>query len=750
MDLIDISSRGSTPSIRGLEWNDEERPGNDEQAGIERRFKEMPARAGHFLIDLTQESDKTEEEEEKIEDTPDSEIGRNIEVIDLTATRPRARPRLPPPKRNPSISLPNVKLKTYMHNDVELKEGVTVEIEPVHRLYNASFLFILLIIRTEFGILLRGLPLTRTRYLRGQLPRFRNEVAQVLEIDQDDPRPDEEQAAIEVPVDMVKMPRDCVFTNKDFPEHRFEVGIYANNTEIEERAVLVCRWKFRRIWTDAVKRTNGKPPVEFGISRLTAEQVIKDRYRASSASLINAWRGGKIRGGSFIPDEPDGSKLTVDIDAPEVEDNASQDQEIPIKPGQQYSFADMFCGAGGASSGVRAAGFRVVLSCDNAEGACNTYRMEFPETDLRQQHMFDFFTLMREARYHVDVLHLSPPCQYWSPAHTTPGVNDEANIAILFSCHELVKCLRPRIFTLEQTYGILLPRFEFYFNALIHGFTQHGFSIRWKVVNLLTWGAPSQRQRLIMIGSCPGEELPNFPTATHSESPSPSDGTKPYRTVKQMLRKMNRNVIDDLHDPRKLKRQYHESWDPNVPLARTITCTGGVGNYHYSGRRQFTVREYAMLQGFPPGYRFQPPDIKKQVGNAFPPPVVKTLYTHLRRWLEEKDRVLRVEGDVPGPEEDDQTDWGSGSDPDAGMESDNDEDDVVYMGGRELIRAISEVEFLGGRKLHQQASSVTIDDSESGDCMDVDAMSTDVRSQGFCIDAIQPRGTSLSCPIELD
>ncbi|KAI0173049.1 S-adenosyl-L-methionine-dependent methyltransferase [Hypoxylon sp. FL1284] len=710
---------------------EEEQSADSAQAAIERRFQEMRSRSGHATIDLTEtKCDEVDDTECENEEALEADIAQVIEVIDLTAKRAPRKHRLPrqPSRRNSPISLPIRTIESYTYNGEELKRGVTAETLPMPELCQASFLLVQLIVQTDSGILLRGLPLTRTRNLRGQLQRLRNEVAFILRVDQDDTRPEEEQAAIDIPLDRIRKVRICNITNKIFPEHRFPSGIYNDTKDIEERGALTCRWKCRFIWSDAHRRTFGAPSAEFVIARVTAKEVPKDRFRTSDSCLMNIWRGGKVRGGAFVLGESD-TVLTVDVE------DESQDVWMHRRAGQQYTLADMFCGAGGASYGARTAGLRITLSCDNAYGACSTYGLHFPETDLRCWDMYELIIKMRGSRYHVDFLHLSPPCQYWSPAHTTPGINDDANIAILFSCHELIKILRPRVFTLEQTFGILHPKFEYYFNALVHGFTQYNYSVRWKVVNLLSWGAPSQRQRLIMIGSCPGEELPPYPVATHSREPVPGDGTKPYRTVRDMLRKIPRGIEDELHDPRSMKRIDKEAWDPDVPLGRTITCNGGVGNYHYRGRRGFTLREYATLQGFPVNYQFVRPEQKRQIGNAFPPLVVEALYKHLRRWLEQKDHIYADEDELSESE----GDYSTGSELDL-------DSDVEYIESREIE---NEVEYLGGRKLRNN-SIVSIDSSDSNE-MDIDARSEDVHSLGACVDAAQsPSGAGPNGPIELD
>ncbi|KAH6640000.1 hypothetical protein BKA67DRAFT_588221 [Truncatella angustata] len=95
----------------------------------------------------------------------------------------------------------------------------------------------------------------------------------------------------------------------------------------------------------------------------------------------------------------------------------------------------------------------------------------------------------------------------------------------------------------------------------------------------------------------------------------------------------------------KKRRRYwiRSPWDPNVPLSRCITTHGGFGNYHYKAQRDFTLREFATMNGFPATYQFHGKNIKRQIGNAFPPCVVRVLYGHLLNWLENEDRARAVE-----------------------------------------------------------------------------------------------------------
>lgn len=143
------------------------------------------------------------------------------------------------------------------------------------------------------------------------------------------------------------------------------------------------------------------------------------------------------------------------------------------------------------------------------------------------------------------------------------------------------------------------------------------------------------------MGACPGEQLPPWPPATHSAAPT--HGQKSFVTEAEAIRNLNGRMVS-LHDVENTLKRNLPPRDGNVPFPKTITCGGTQSTSHFSGRRDFTPREIACLQGFPVSHQFEgnKTAIKKQIGNAFPPCVVKAFYDHIRTWLQRKDGVQSV------------------------------------------------------------------------------------------------------------
>ncbi|KAK8085963.1 hypothetical protein PG994_000937 [Apiospora phragmitis] len=574
------------------------------------------------------------------------------EVIDLTEDEPAVKARRQTPSKR------GAKVLTRRNEPIEprlvvadrgsiVKRGNFVELEAaLPGIWEAAFLLVQEVYRPaddddgDNGLMLRGLPFTRTRCLRGKLPRYRNEVCLILQIDADDDRPDHVQAAVDVPLRHAMGTRNFHFTNAMFPAHRFDGTYGTTAADVERYAPLTCRWKYRLVYKDATSRVKTKAvPTEFVLAHInTDDEGVKAKFKVRESVLMNQWRGGKVEGGSY--DKVAGVDLAVRDNLTLIEDNdenpGTEQQGIPmVKPvGQRYTFGDMFSGAGGASYGARCAGFHIRTACDHWKDALETYRHNFPETEL---HAKDIFALLSEVpdngpELHVDVLHLSPPCQFWSPAHTVEGKNDEQNIAALMSCHQLIQKFRPRLFTLEQTFGILDLRFEYYFNALLVGFTQHGYSVRWRILRLENWGLPSPRKRLVILGSIKRyrtvyESLRGLPPPIHLDANTTARDNPLANLAAD---------VDPLHRVQKLRDD--TPWDPDAGLLRrAITCNGGYGNHHWSGERDFTRREYATLNGFPRGYQFRGRNYQRQIGNAFPARFTRALYRHLRGWLERAD-----------------------------------------------------------------------------------------------------------------
>ncbi|KAF5725222.1 DNA (cytosine-5-)-methyltransferase [Fusarium mundagurra] len=207
-----------------------------------------------------------------------------------------------------------------------------------------------------------------------------------------------------------------------------------------------------------------------------------------------------------------------------------------------YTVFDCFSGAGGVTCGAKLAGFKVLQAVDRNSEAIETYKANHPGVGVLHMPVNEVIPSssvlegVLEGGF-VDVLHCSP-------AHTRASERDQDNVDALFACCELVKRLRPRIVTVEQTFGLTRPGHSHILQTFLSDFTQHGYSIRYRVARLWVWGIPQKRKRLLIIASAPGEGLPTFPRDTHHpprKGPRSRRGrkTRPWVTVGDAVRQIS-------------------------------------------------------------------------------------------------------------------------------------------------------------------------------------------------------------------
>ena len=111
----------------------------------------------------------------------------------------------------------------------------------------------------------------------------------------------------------------------------------------------------------------------------------------------------------------------------------------------------------------------------------------------------------------------------------------------------------------------------------------------------------------------------------------------PLTTVNQVIRDIPAGTPN--HDIRLARPQNAVPYSGDAPLPRCITTSGGQ-NYHPSGTRDFTHREFACLQGFPLDYEFVKTSAKRQIGNAVPPSISKVFLEECKKALMQADGII--------------------------------------------------------------------------------------------------------------
>jgi site-specific DNA-cytosine methylase len=302
---------------------------------------------------------------------------------------------------------------------------------------------------------------------------------------------------------------------------------------------------------------------------------------------------------------------------------------------------DLFGGGGGMSLGLQRAGFHITHHVDNDRAACNTLERNFPQSISFPECAKLFLKNCKEGRTRLypqpgdfDHIHGSPPCQGLSDANRNGGMNDDANNGLTAVLVECIKYFLPSTFSIENVMG-LLKHSRGRRTILLQAITELlkvGYQVRLCIVLASDYGDPQNRERVLLLGAQKGHKLPDFPKATHGESP----GLLRRVTVKDVLGDLE-NILPvsdsglvELPDGRLVWNHClngSPSEDGSKPPCRlvanktapTVRRTNLIKHYG-CGERALTILELQLLQGFPLEYLFSGDHkkIRDQIGNAVP------------------------------------------------------------------------------------------------------------------------------------
>ena len=345
---------------------------------------------------------------------------------------------------------------------------------------------------------------------------------------------------------------------------------------------------------------------------------------------------------------------------------------------------DLFCGAGGLTRGLEAAGINVGLGID-IDPACEypytaNNKASFLLKSVEEITSADFSDVFDDAPFKL--LAGCAPCQPFSTYSQGWSCPSDERWNLLEHFSRLVKETRPHLVTMEN-----VPRLERkdVFSDFVAVLEDEGFDVFHGIVNCADYGVPQQRQRLVLLASKIG--------SIHIIKPTTPEGHR--ITVGDVIGDMHPLEAgeacedDPLHQacelsPLNLKRiraskpgGTWRDWDkslravchrkksgktyPSVygrmiwdePSSTMTTQYYGFGNGrfgHPDQDRAISLREGAILQSFPKTYKFVPkrdPIYKKTIGrligNAVPvklgTAIGKSIVRHVEEWLDSQERA---------------------------------------------------------------------------------------------------------------
>lgn len=335
----------------------------------------------------------------------------------------------------------------------------------------------------------------------------------------------------------------------------------------------------------------------------------------------------------------------------------------------EFNAIDIYSGSGAVTTGLKAGGIRVVAAVDNDPVACNTYRLNHPEVHLSESDIRIInpqnlrMTIGLDG--HIDLLIVCAPCQPFSSQNRKRSADDDRADLVLESL-KFIKEFSPTLVFFENVPGIAISG---PLVTLRDRLAEIGYVLgEPRTLNAAEYGVPQRRERCIMVASRDAKRIALFyetisvqPTVTvrqtieglrriRSGERDPDDPLHFARCHKPIVLRRLQHIPKDggsrLALPPELELECHKGrkndfpdvygrmkWDDVAPTLTTGCTDVTKGRFaHPLEDRAITLREAALLQSFPPDYRFagNSGQIARQIGNAVPVNMIRTLVPSLK------------------------------------------------------------------------------------------------------------------------
>lgn len=347
---------------------------------------------------------------------------------------------------------------------------------------------------------------------------------------------------------------------------------------------------------------------------------------------------------------------------------------------------DLFCGAGGLTHGLIRAGLPVVAGID-VDAACR-YPFEtnngarFVDKDIKNVTPSELRKLYGDAE--IWILAGCAPCQPFSTYSQRYDTLKSPRWPLLYQFARLVKSVRPDIVTMEN---VPLVEKHAVFDDFVTTLRRLGYQVWQGVVDCTQYGLPQTRRRMVILASAIGPIELIAPTHLKPRSVKDAIGNltpieagsvdedDPFH-VSSKLSDLNLERMRASRPggtwrdwPERLIAECHRkasgrtypgvygrmTWENPAPTITTQFYGFGNGRFgHPEQDRAISLREGAILQGFPKGYAFVPEGgpthfkvLGRMIGNAVPVVLGEAIGHSISRHLGiSTDREDRTNGGI--------------------------------------------------------------------------------------------------------
>ncbi|SFV50543.1 DNA-cytosine methyltransferase [hydrothermal vent metagenome] len=156
----------------------------------------------------------------------------------------------------------------------------------------------------------------------------------------------------------------------------------------------------------------------------------------------------------------------------------------------------LFSGAGGLDLGFKKAGFNTIWANEYDKDIWETFEKNFTDTILDRRSISKI-----PSSEIPETLGLigGPPCQSWSEAGKSRGIDDDRG-QLFFEFIRVLRDKKPLFFLAENVSGMLASRHSEALENIKSHFIDSGYNLSFKLLNAKDYGVAQDRKRIFFVG----------------------------------------------------------------------------------------------------------------------------------------------------------------------------------------------------------------------------------------------------------
>ena len=322
-----------------------------------------------------------------------------------------------------------------------------------------------------------------------------------------------------------------------------------------------------------------------------------------------------------------------------------------------------FAGAGGLDLGFKKSGFNIIWANEFDKDIWETYEKNHPETILDRRSITD---ISADEVPDCDGIIGGPPCQSWSEAGASRGINDKRG-QLFFDFIRILEAKQPKFFLAENVSGMLTTKHNDALNGIKELFKNAGigYNLSFQKLNASDYNVPQDRKRVFFIGIRKDLNFNyQFPTETFPKITLESSISNLKDNALPALELNNSNgdncqisnheymigSFSTMYMSRNRVRSWYEQsytiqaggrHAPIHPQAPKMKFISKNKRIFIKGKedlyRRLSIRECARIQTFPDDFIFYYKKVAagyKMIGNAVPVNLAKFLANSIKKQID--------------------------------------------------------------------------------------------------------------------